>query len=166
MKKNSHCLFCEIIENQLHHYKIVESELYKIILDIRPMTFGHMMIISKQHASHIHQLSKESNEAIFVAVQQLTEQLPKLFPDVNDCNVLLNNGANSGQHIPHVHVHVIPRRKKDTLSFYWRLLTRFLNPLSRLNNPKALKKLHQEIAQRLEWQFDKNPTKLEEVTNN
>jgi histidine triad (HIT) family protein len=62
-------------------------------------------------------------------------------PDHGDCNLLINNGPQSGQHIGHVHVHLIPRSKGDSLDFYWRLLSRFINPFSPMNRQSELQKI-------------------------
>ncbi|MGH8808699.1 MAG: HIT family protein [Noviherbaspirillum sp.] len=53
-------------------------------------------------------------------------------------NLMLNNGKAANQHVPHAHLHVIPRRSGDSLLIVWRYQTRFLNPLSYLGRKQRL----------------------------
>jgi histidine triad (HIT) family protein len=60
--------------------------------------------------------------------------------------VVLNNGKAANQHVPHVHLHVIPRRNGDTALVVWRYVTRFINPLSYIGRNQRL------ARQALTWQ--------------
>ncbi|VUD46780.1 hypothetical protein TDB9533_00893 [Thalassocella blandensis] len=142
---HSPCIFCDIVNNNAKSFTVFATDQYSLVLDIYPITFGHMLLISHTHASHIHQLPEQEFSAMIEATKKITEKLPASLPDISDCNIIINNGSTANQHIPHAHIHIIPRRKGDTLRFYWRLLTRFVLPFSRLNSTQKLENAHQAL---------------------
>lgn len=122
------CIFCQINRDQLPHFLITNSNGLKAILDIRPITEGHLLILSRSHVSHLEELHDDEYKELFSFAKKLGQKVIEAFDDVNDYTLVVNNGKYSGQHIPHAHIHLIPRRKWDNINFYWRLLTRFINP--------------------------------------
>lgn len=143
---DSSCIFCDIVTERLASFTLLSNQHYTLVLDIRPITFGHMLVLSRSHTSHIHQLPKVEYEAIMDVARQISEKLPQAISEITDCNLVINNGKHANQHIPHCHVHIIPRRKGDNLAFYWRLLTRFILPFHQLNHKKNLQKAQQLLA--------------------
>lgn len=82
------------------------------ILDIHPVAPGHTMILPKVHAENILDLPKDKIEAVFVAVQEMTDKLKDLFhPD--GFTIGINHGKVSGQAVDHLHIHIIPRFNGD-----------------------------------------------------
>lgn len=142
MLSNKSCIICEIHSNQLEHFSVAERHGLKAILDIYPITEGHVLILSRSHASHLEQLCAQEHTELFQFAHQIGKRMFDVMDDVSDYTLVVNNGHDAGQHIPHVHIHLIPRRKGDSLRFYWRLMTRFINPLGG-------KKRVQQLA---EWQ--------------
>ncbi|HFQ5295701.1 HIT family protein [Vibrio vulnificus] len=143
------CIICQIQQNKLTHFLIAEREGFKAVLDKYPIAEGHILILSPSHASHLEQLSDSEYATLFQFARDIGQQMSHVYDGVCDYNVIINNGQYSGQHIPHVHLHLIPRKKGDTVHFYWRLLTRFINPLSPMNTLARLKCVHQKWQQRI-----------------
>lgn len=82
------------------------------ILDIRPSAPGHTLIIPKEHAATIHDISEDIINSLFVAVEEVMEKLERgLDPD--GFNVGWNHGKAAGQAVPHLHIHVMPRFEGD-----------------------------------------------------
>lgn len=135
------CVFCNINNDRLEHLLIAQNGALKAVLDRYPITEGHILIISQSHESHLEHLNDHEYHAMFEFARELGRQLPSCMEGVEDYNLLVNNGKCSGQHIPHVHLHLIPRRRGDTFGFYWRLMTRFVNPFSSLGSDKNLHKV-------------------------
>lgn len=106
------CLFCRIIRGEIPYYKVFEDERTLAFLDINPSAPGHTLIIPKSHVARIEELQEEDATALFSALHRLVEPIQRAV-EAPACTVGINNGPESGQEIPHVHVHVIPRSKGD-----------------------------------------------------
>lgn len=112
------CLFCKIIDGQLPCHKVYEDEFIIAFLDIQPLTRGHTLIIPKEHASSMDQLSLESAAALGKALPIVSSAVTKA-TEVTAYNLIQNNGHEAGMSIAHVHVHIIPRYPDSTHSFLW-----------------------------------------------
>ncbi|KYN23816.1 HIT family protein [Vibrio cidicii] len=142
MPSSDACIICAINSDNLQHYRIAEQNGLKAVLDIFPIAEGHVLILSRSHASHLEQLSAEEHAELFQFAHQIGKKMFEVLEDVSDYTLVVNNGRDAGQHIPHVHIHLIPRRKGDNLRFYWRLMTRFINPISPLSAKTRLAQMH------------------------
>ena len=144
------CIFCNIvaptISNSVSYLEVFDNEFCKVILDAKPITRGHIIIIAKFHEAKLHRLPEYMYHEMFRVAKILTYQLPNVLLGVTATNLVVNDGRDSGQHIPHAHIHIIPRKEKDFVSFYWRILTRYINPLSRLNRQQDLSRIHRELV--------------------
>ncbi|WP_200873100.1 HIT family protein [Pandoraea sp. E26] len=85
----------------------------RVIYDINPVTTGHMLVVSNRHVSSYFDLSQEEKLAMWVLVDEVKAFLDRQF-EPDGYNVGVNVGNASGQTIPHVHIHVIPRYVGDT----------------------------------------------------
>lgn len=102
------CLFCKIIEGKLPSYKVYEDEKTLAFLDINPVSDGHVLLVPKYHEQFVENLPEEYHDTLFATVRKLVKPIQDTF-DAPASNVMINNGPNAGQIIPHVHVHIIPR---------------------------------------------------------
>jgi histidine triad (HIT) family protein len=105
-------VFCRIIRGEIPSYKVFEDEGTLAFLDINPSAPGHTLIIPKSHVARIEDLQEEDTTALFRTLHCLVEPIQRAV-EAPACTVGINNGPESGQEIPHVHVHVIPRSKGD-----------------------------------------------------
>ena len=108
------CVFCKIISGEFPSYKIYEDDLCIAILDISQATIGHTLIIPKNHVQNIFELSEELASELFKRVVFVANKLKKNL-DINDLNILNNNGALAGQTVMHYHIHLLPRTENDNL---------------------------------------------------
>jgi len=106
------CIFCNIVNGKIPYRKITETEKSLAFLDAFPLTRGHTLVIPKRHYIKIQEMSKEENADLFEVVRLLTEKMERLAPS---SLVAIHNGKESGQEIPHVHVHIIPRKTEDSV---------------------------------------------------
>lgn len=104
------CIFCKIVEGKIPSRKIMESEKSLAFLDAFPLTKGHVLVIPKKHYIKIQEMSKEENADLFETVRILTGKIDNLSPA---SLIAIHNGKESGQEVPHVHVHIIPRDASD-----------------------------------------------------
>jgi histidine triad (HIT) family protein len=106
------CIFCKIVEGKIPSRKIAETVKSLAFLDAFPLTKGHTLVIPKKHYVKIQEMSKEDNSDLFEVVRILTERIERLAPS---SLVAIHNGKESGQEVPHVHVHIIPRNTDDSV---------------------------------------------------
>lgn len=117
--KDSNCIFCKITSGEIPSHTIYEDESFKVIFDISPATKGHAIIIPKNHAKDIFELSEEDASKIFVVAKKVASALNEVL-QCDGFNILQNNGKIAGQTVFHLHVHLIPRYKDDNLVLSWK----------------------------------------------
>jgi histidine triad (HIT) family protein len=106
------CVFCAIVAGRIPSHKIYEDERTLAFLDLHPSTPGHTLIIPKAHVARVEDLNMEDAEALFKTLHGLVGGIQRamLAPA---STIGINNGRESGQEAPHVHIHVIPRSTGD-----------------------------------------------------
>jgi len=114
----SDCVFCKIIKGDIPSSKVYEDENCYAFLDIAPLSWGHTLIIPKQHYEHITEMPPEQVAALSSVIPKLAAAVIKA-TDAEGLNVLQNNGAVAGQAVAHLHVHLIPRHSGDGLGYRW-----------------------------------------------
>ena len=117
----SECIFCQIIDGQLPASIVHEDERCVAFMDIHPLGRGHVLVIPKQHAVQLPELDAETAQHLFSVARQVLGAQRALGWGVNGTHILLNDGKAANQMVPHVHVHVIPREKRDALATLGRL---------------------------------------------
>lgn len=116
--RDHNCVFCRIVAGEIPCLKIHEDDHILSFLDIGPLAEGHTLVIPKDHVERLEEMAPEHVAAI-------TAHLPRLARAVLEAtrapayNLLQNNGAESGQVVPHVHFHIIPRFDADGLGYRW-----------------------------------------------
>ncbi len=106
------CIFCRIIRGEIPSYKVYEDERTLAFLDINPSAPGHTLIIPKVHVGQVEDLSRKYYSALFDTMQKLVGRIQSAV-GAPSSTIGVNNGPESGQEVPHVHIHVIPRSKGD-----------------------------------------------------
>jgi len=124
------CVFCAIAGNRQPAYRICEDEHFIVLLDIFPLRPAHVLIVSREHAPFLKDLSVAARDRLLELSERVAAALRTLGHGHEGINLLINDGPASNQHVPHLHLHLIPRRSGDLLPLAWRALTRFL-PLGR-----------------------------------
>ena len=104
------CLFCRIVAGESAAERVYESEGAVAFLDVMPAARGHTLVVPKVHAATLTDLDDESVGQLFRAVKTVMTKLDKaLHPSA--FHVGWNHGSAAGQHVFHLHVHVLPRQK-------------------------------------------------------
>ena len=104
------CIFCKIINKEISAKIISETTDTLAFMDAFPLTKGHVLVIPKNHYEKIQDMPPEKNTALFKTLQKVLSKVDKL---TNATLVAIHNGRESGQEIPHVHIHLIPRSLED-----------------------------------------------------
>lgn len=115
---HSDCIFCKISKGEIPSHTIYEDDDFKVIFDISPATKGHAVLIPKKHADNIYSLSDEDASKIFVVAKKVATALTQVL-DCDGFNLLQNNGQTAGQTVFHLHIHLIPRYKDDSVAITW-----------------------------------------------
>ncbi len=109
------CVFCKIASGEIESEKIFESDNFFAIKDINPKTEGHSLVIPKKHyetlldvpASLLGEFLESAREVAFKLIEETKAE---------GFNLIMNNKRVAGQLVPHVHLHVLPRKKGDGFS--------------------------------------------------
>ena len=106
------CIFCKIINKEIPAKIISETTDTLAFMDAFPLTKGHVLVIPKNHYEKIQDMPLEKNTALFETLRKVLLKVDKL---TNATLVAIHNGKESGQEIPHVHIHLIPRSSEDSV---------------------------------------------------
>lgn len=118
------CIFCRISNGEIPTKVITKTDKSIAFLDAFPLTRGHTLVIPKSHHEKIQHMSAEENSDLFSTVHRLISKVDKL---TGATLVAIHNGAEAGQEIPHVHVHLVPRSADDSGGPIHRLFNSTLN---------------------------------------
>ncbi len=105
-------LFTKIIRGDIPAEKIYEDDLCIVILDIAPVNKGHALVISRNEYETIADCPDDELSHLMAAAKRTAVKMEQAL-DIDGYNILINNKAASGQEIPHLHIHVIPRYSGD-----------------------------------------------------
>ena len=101
-------IFDKILRGDIPCHKLYEDDLVLAFLDIAPLSFGHALVIPKERARTLDQLSDESSAAIGRVLPRLCRAIKRL-SGASAFNVLENNESLAHQAVEHVHFHIIPK---------------------------------------------------------
>ena len=104
------CIFCKIVNGEIKSRLIMESKNSIAFLDAFPVTKGHTLVIPKTHYGKIQDMSQDDSVDLFRVVYGVVSKIDKI---TGSTLLAIHNGKESGQEIPHVHVHLIPRQSND-----------------------------------------------------
>jgi histidine triad (HIT) family protein len=111
------CAFCRIVDGSEEATVVFEDEISLAFLDHRPLQFGHCLLVPREHIETLPDLPDELVAPLFANARLLSLAVVAAM-DAQGSFVALNNVVS--QSVPHLHVHVVPRRRKDGLrGFFW-----------------------------------------------
>jgi histidine triad (HIT) family protein len=111
------CRFCQIVAGEVAAYIVFEDAISVAFLDNRPLFAGHVLLIPKHHYETFADLPEKLIGPFFLNAQTLARAVEQGM-QAEGTFVAMNNRVS--QSVPHLHVHVVPRRKKDGLKgFFW-----------------------------------------------
>jgi histidine triad (HIT) family protein len=115
----SETIFSKIIRGEIPCHKIYEDQQVLAFLDIGPLSRGHTLLIPKEPAVTLHELSDDSASALGRILPRLCRAVMRA-TGANAYNVVQNNGTLAHQAVAHVHFHVIPKYSEETgLGMRW-----------------------------------------------
>ena len=134
------CLFCRIVSGETEAAVVYEHEETIAFLDHRPLFAGHCLVIPRKHCETLTDLP-DSAVGTFFRTAQLLARAVESAMEAEGTFVAMNNRVS--QSVPHLHVHVVPRKKKDGLKgFFW--------PRSKYQSLEEMLEVGQRITNALE----------------
>lgn len=130
----SDCVFCKIMNNEIPSLVIFEDDLVKVIMDINPVSEGHLLIIPRKHFENIFDADKEVLQRINIVAQKMSI-LCKEKLNCSGVNILNASGIDAQQSVFHLHFHVVARYEKDGIDLW------FPNNKDRIDVKKVFEKL-------------------------
>ncbi|CCY07402.1 MAG: HIT family protein [Coprobacillus sp.] len=109
------CIFCNIISGEIPSYKVYEDDNFYAFLDISQATYGHTLVVPKQHFENLFAMPDFLLEKMLILVRDLASKI-KTATNCKGINILNNNGEAAGQSVHHFHIHIIPRYDNDNFS--------------------------------------------------
>lgn len=116
--KNPDCIFCKLANGEIPTMSLYEDEDFNVIFDAGPATFGHALILPKEHYANIYEIDEE----VLAKAYKLAKKMAIVMTDVfkaDGFNILQNNNEAAGQSVFHFHIHLIPRYENDHAIGMW-----------------------------------------------
>jgi histidine triad (HIT) family protein len=106
------CVFCKIIAGKIPAKVIMENEKAMALLDAFPLAVGHTLVIPKLHYAKTQEMTEQDAMAVFEMMWKVASAV-EVGSEVNASTIAIHNGSEAGQEVPHVHVHIVPRKTGD-----------------------------------------------------
>ena len=126
---NDDCVFCKIVKREEFAAILYEDDDIMAFMDIKPINEGHALVITKKHAILVDELDEELYLKLFPIGRKIAMKIKEILPETKGIMYFIADGEHAGQEVPHVHLHIIPRKPNDGFDFtfdpayYDRLLT-------------------------------------------
>ena len=106
------CIFCKIAQKKIDAKIIDENENAIAFLDAFPLTAGHTLVITKKHYAKLQEVELDQMAYLFNLIHKILPPIEK-GTGVQSTLIAIHNGKDAGQVIPHIHVHIVPRKAGD-----------------------------------------------------
>ncbi len=111
------CLFCDAVDGIVAVRSVLNDEIAIAFLDRSPVFKGHVLVVPRKHVVTLAHLDRDLIGPFFERVQRISAAMPAAL-DCDGTFVAINNVVS--QSVAHLHVHIVPRRRKDGLrGFFW-----------------------------------------------
>ncbi len=106
------CIFCKINNGEIPSYTVYEDEIVRVMMDISPVSNGHILIIPKTHYTSLEDISLDTLTHIMGIAKKMYSLLKE---KLNVDGITLCQNNDYGQEVKHYHLHLIPRYKGDNI---------------------------------------------------
>ena len=136
------CLFCRIVSGEVPAVVVYEDANTLAFLDHRPLFPGHTLLVPREHYETLGDLPATQIGPLFTNTQLLARAIEAAMEEEGRF-VAMNNRVS--QIVPHLHVHIVPRRRKDGLKgFFW--------PRTKYKSDEELEITRQKISSKIKQQ--------------
>ena len=106
------CLFCKFVSGEIPVDKIFENDDFIIIRDINPQAKNHFLAIPKRHFKYLAEMTEEDGKMLARIFKRISE-LSDLLELKNGYRLVINQGDDAGQSVPHLHIHILSGQKME-----------------------------------------------------
>lgn len=111
------CVFCQIVAGDIPAHIVLDEERTLAFLDVRPLFPGHTLLVPKEHHETLLDLPAGLIEPLFDTAQRLARAVESA-SNADGSLMVINNKVS--QSVPHLHLHIVPRKFRDGLrGFLW-----------------------------------------------
>lgn len=110
--QDPNCIFCKIAAGSIPSRIIMQNEGAMALLDAFPLAAGHTLVIPKSHYARVQDMSREDAIAVFEVAWKVAGAAES-GSQADASTIAIHNGREAGQEVPHVHVHIVPRKRGD-----------------------------------------------------
>jgi histidine triad (HIT) family protein len=111
------CQFCAIVSGDVPSHRVFEDDIAVAFLDARPLFPGHVLVVPSRHAETLTELRESEVGPFFRRVRRIVDAVER---GMGAAGSLVAENNRVSQSVPHLHVHVVPRNRKDGLrGFFW-----------------------------------------------
>lgn len=118
MTNTKETIFDKILAGEIPCHRVYEDDDVLAFLDVFPISLGHTLVIPRERATYLHELSGKSAAAIGRVLPRICRAVMEA-TGAEAYNVLQNNGHSAHQAVMHVHFHIIPRLADTGLGIGW-----------------------------------------------
>lgn len=108
----SSCIFCKIVAGDIPAQIVARDQYAVAFLDVDPLADGHTLVVPTSHATVVEEMKPAAVAGLFQMVARIAGEI-RAAVGAEGSTIGINNGAATGQTVPHVHVHIAPRRAGD-----------------------------------------------------
>ena len=136
---DENCLFCRIVSGEVSAVVVFEDDDTLAFLDHRPLFPGHTLLVPREHYETLTDLPAKQVGPLFNNTQLLARAVESAM-EAEGTFVARNNRVS--QSVPHLHIQVVPRRRKDGLKvFFW--------PRTKYKTPEEMEVVHKKIVEKI-----------------
>ena len=110
--QDENCVFCKIASGKIPARVVMQNDRAVVLLDAFPLAPGHTLVIPKSHYAKVQDMGEQDAIAVFEITRKVVGAVEAGL-QVGASTIAIHNGRDAGQEIPHVHVHIVPRKKGD-----------------------------------------------------
>ncbi|QAR34393.1 HIT family protein [Geovibrio thiophilus] len=133
-------IFTKIINGEIPAAKVYEDDDFLAILDIRPVNFGHTLLIPKKYFVNVFDAPLDVAAKIYPVLTKIANGMKNAL-NCDGVNIYQNNGAAAGQEVFHAHLHIVPRYEGDEMRFAVKHVS--------YENPAAMQEFAAKIAKEI-----------------
>lgn len=115
-RNTTDCIFCRIVHQEVEASVVYEDEGTIAFLDINPIAAGHTLVVPKEHYTDIFDMESDVLQRLILATKTVALMMRDLL-GADGVNILNASGRAAEQDVFHFHMHVIPRKKDDSINF-------------------------------------------------
>ncbi len=125
------CIFCRITAGELPASLVHQDDDWLVLMDIHPVRAGHVLVVPRSHRPHLAQFDARTRSALIDWADRIVRAQQVAGFAAGGANLLLNDGVAGDQHVPHLHLHCIPRRRGDGIRVVGGLIQRMFGKFGR-----------------------------------